>query len=98
MRGPASVLFAGRDGGSGASQLCGCGKLLAFAEFSCELHDHDDRKLMLCLRGPKLASEERRVLSCTRFDETPAGCFPAVPTRLLLIRSVRARSLLARQK
>jgi hypothetical protein len=35
------VFLSSHDGGSGAGESSGCGKLLAFAEFSSEL-DHDE--------------------------------------------------------
>jgi hypothetical protein len=73
------LFFSSHDGGCGTGKSSGCGKLLALAEFSCEL-DHDNYgKFLLSLRGPEFAGEECRVLGHTCFDETTTNCFSAIP-------------------
>ena len=73
------VFFSSHDGGRGAGESSGCGKLLALAEFSGEL-DHDEHgKFLLSLRGTEFAGEECRVLGLTCFDETPTDCLSAIP-------------------
>lgn len=74
-----NVFFSSHDGGRGAGQSSGGGKLLALAEFSGEL-DHDNHgKFLLSLRGAEFAGEECRILGLTRFDETTTGCLSATP-------------------
>ena len=73
------IFFSSHDGGRGAGKSSGCGKLLAFAEFSGEL-DHDKYgKLLLRLRGTEFAGKEYRVLGLTRFDETTTDRLSAIP-------------------
>ena len=49
------VFFSSHKGSRGAGKSCGCGKLLALAEFSGELDHHNDGKLLLGLRGAEFA-------------------------------------------
>jgi hypothetical protein len=73
------IFFSSHDGGRGAGKSSGCGKLLAFAEFSGEL-DHDEYgKFLLRLRGTEFAGKEYRVLGLTRFDETTTDRLSAIP-------------------
>ena len=72
------IFFSSHDGGRGAGKSSGCGKLLAFAEFSGEL-DHDNHgKFLLSLRGTEFAGEKCRVLGLTRFDETTTDRLSAI--------------------
>jgi hypothetical protein len=73
------IFFSSHDGCRGAGKSSGCGKLLAFAEFSGEL-DHDKYgKFLLRLRGSEFAGKEYRVLGLTRFHETTTDRLSAIP-------------------
>jgi hypothetical protein len=76
---PREVFFSSHDGGRGTRKSNGCGELLALMEFPGDLDHHNHRKFLLGLRGTEFAGEESRVLGFTCFDETPAGCFSAIP-------------------
>jgi hypothetical protein len=91
------IFFSSHDGCRGAGKSSGCGKLLAFAEFSGEL-DHDKYgKLLLRLRGTEFAGKEYRVLGLARFDETTTDRLSAIPAWWRSIRSSFRRRLLAGQ-
>ena len=73
------VFSSSHESGRGTSKSCGCGKLLALAEFAGEL-DHDNySKFLLSLRGAELAGEECLVLGLTCFDKTATDCLSAMP-------------------
>ncbi len=77
--------FSSHDGGRGAGQSSGCGKLLALAEFASEL-DHDKHgKFLLSLRSTEFAGEKRLFLGLACFDETAADCLCAISARWRLI-------------
>ena len=73
------IFFSSHDGGRSVGKSSGCGKLLAFADFSGEL-DHDKYgKFLLRLRGTEFAGKECRVLGLARFDETTTDRLSAIP-------------------